>query len=106
MYNPEPGMLLIAEPFLKDPNFTRSVVLLCEHKPEGSFGLVLNRKTKHTLEDLIPELVGMKNVVNDGGPVQRDTLHFIHQFLGQEGWHACADCGDRGSLWCDLQCLF
>ena len=80
MYNTEPGMLLIAEPFLKDPNFTRSVVLLCEHKPEGSFGLILNRKTSHTLEDLIPDLEGMDNAVNDGGPVQRDTLHFIHQF--------------------------
>lgn len=80
MYSPAPGMLLIAEPFLKDPNFSRTVVLLCEHKQEGSFGLVLNRKTGHTLEDLIPNLKGMDHAVNDGGPVQRDTLHFIHQY--------------------------
>ncbi len=80
MYSPEAGMLLIAEPFLKDPNFSRTVVLLCEHKQEGSFGLVLNRKTGHTLEDLIPNLKGMDHTVHDGGPVQRDTLHFIHQY--------------------------
>lgn len=80
MYYPGAGMLLIAEPFLKDSNFTRSVVLLCEYKPEGSFGLVLNRRTSHTLEDLLPELQGMDLLVHDGGPVQRDTLHFIHQY--------------------------
>jgi len=30
-------------PQLVDPNFARSVVLLCEHAPEGAFGLVVNR---------------------------------------------------------------
>ena len=30
-------------PQLIDPNFARSVVLLCEHQPEGAFGLVVNR---------------------------------------------------------------
>ncbi|HEX9638057.1 MAG TPA: YqgE/AlgH family protein [Acidobacteriota bacterium] len=37
--------LLISMPQLLDPNFARSVVLLCEHSPEGAFGLVLNRPT-------------------------------------------------------------
>jgi len=32
-------------PQLVDPNFRRSVVLLCEHSPGGALGLVLNRKT-------------------------------------------------------------
>jgi putative transcriptional regulator len=30
-------------PQLVDPNFARSVVLLCEHAAEGAFGLVVNR---------------------------------------------------------------
>ena len=30
-------------PQLIDPNFARTVVLLCEHAPEGAFGLVVNR---------------------------------------------------------------
>jgi putative transcriptional regulator len=30
-------------PQLVDPNFARSVILLCEHAPEGAFGLVVNR---------------------------------------------------------------
>lgn len=35
--------LLLSMPQLLDPNFARSVVLLCEHAPEGAFGLVVNR---------------------------------------------------------------
>lgn len=30
-------------PQLVDPNFHKSVVLLCEHEPEGAFGLIVNR---------------------------------------------------------------
>ncbi|MFT3749660.1 MAG: YqgE/AlgH family protein [Agriterribacter sp.] len=74
------GILLIAEPFLKDPNFMRTVVLLCDHQQEGSFGFVLNKQFNHTLDELIPELEGMKIPVFAGGPVQLDTLHFLHTY--------------------------
>src|ERR1044072_2952533 len=48
---PATGKLLIAEPMLGDPSFSRSVVLLCEHGPEGTVGFSLNRPTEHTLGD-------------------------------------------------------
>jgi putative transcriptional regulator len=80
MIEPAPGILLIADPFLKDPNFLRSVVFLCEHKEEGSFGFVLNRQYENTLDELIPELKGHKFPVYYGGPVQVDTIHFLHQY--------------------------
>lgn len=80
MIEPAPGILLIADPFLKDPNFLRTVVFLCEHKEEGSFGFVLNRQYENTLDELIPELEGHKLPVYYGGPVQVDTIHFFHQF--------------------------
>src|SRR4029077_518310 len=35
--------LLLSMPQLIDPNFAKSVILLCEHAPEGAFGLVVNR---------------------------------------------------------------
>ncbi|MEO7192476.1 MAG: YqgE/AlgH family protein [Vicinamibacterales bacterium] len=35
--------LLLSMPQLIDPNFARTVVLLCEHAPEGAFGLIVNR---------------------------------------------------------------
>lgn len=79
MIDPGKGILLISDPFLKDPNFKRTVVLLCEHKEEGSFGLVLNRLFDHTLDQLITESEGHKVPVYYGGPVQMDTLHFLHQ---------------------------
>ncbi len=79
MIEPGTGILLISDPFLKDPNFKRTVVLLCEHKEEGSFGLVLNRTFEHTLDELISELEGFPVPVYYGGPVQMDTLHFLHQ---------------------------
>jgi putative transcriptional regulator len=80
MIEPSSGILLIADPFLKDPNFLRSVVFLCEHKEDGSFGFVLNRQFENTLEELIPELVGHKLPVYYGGPVQLDSIHFLHQY--------------------------
>ena len=80
MIEPGPGILLIADPFLKDPNFLRTVVLLCEHREEGSFGFVLNRKYENSLDELIPHLEGFKLPVFYGGPVQMDTIHFLHQY--------------------------
>ena len=80
MVAPARGTLLIANPFLKDPNFIRSVIFLCEHKEEGSFGFVLNRKFSKTLGELIPELEEFTIPVYYGGPVQKDTIHFLHQY--------------------------
>lgn len=80
MIKPGPGVLLIADPFLKDPNFLRTVVFLCEHRQEGSFGFVLNRRYENTLDELIPALEDMKLPVYYGGPVQMDTIHFLHQY--------------------------
>lgn len=75
----QPGILLISDPFLKDPNFLRTVVLLCEHQDEGSFGFVLNKPLGISLEDVVPEAAGLHIPLLEGGPVQKDTLHFLHQ---------------------------
>jgi putative transcriptional regulator len=80
MIEPGAGILLIADPFLKDPNFLRTVVFLCEHKEEGSFGFVINRPFTNTIDELIPELQEHKLPVFYGGPVQQDTIHFLHQY--------------------------
>jgi putative transcriptional regulator len=82
MISPAPGILLIAEPFLKDPHFMRTVVLICKHEEEegGSFGFVLNKIFSLQLDAIIPELAGFDLPVYEGGPVQLDTLHYIHQY--------------------------
>src|SRR5688500_2620422 len=76
---PERGRLLISEPFLPDPNFERTVVLLCEHNEEGSFGFVLNKPSILKVSEVMEDLTEMENIVFVGGPVQQDTLHFIHR---------------------------
>ena len=48
MDSPAAGILLIADPFLKDPNFKRSVIFLCEHQSEGSFGFLLNKTYEYS----------------------------------------------------------
>lgn len=75
---PKPGVLLIAPPMMHDPNFRRSVVLLCEHTPEGSFGLILNRPLGVHLAEVIRGIEENEMLIGQGGPVQTDTLHFIH----------------------------
>lgn len=76
---PGAGKLLIAEPFLADPNFARTVILLCEHGNDGTVGFSLNRPTDHSLSDLLPELNTPSLPVYQGGPVQLDTLHMLHR---------------------------
>ncbi|MDB5236023.1 MAG: hypothetical protein JWR44_3016 [Hymenobacter sp.] len=80
-----PGTLLISQPFLGDPNFERSVVLLCRDEPEdGTFGLVLNRLTNLTLGDVLdlpPEVgsIAAELPLYVGGPVEPNTLHYLHR---------------------------
>ncbi|MDP4130548.1 MAG: YqgE/AlgH family protein [Bacteroidota bacterium] len=80
MDNPAAGILLIADPFLKDPNFKRSVIFLCEHQSEGSFGFLLNKTYEYTLKDLVQNAEDLEIPVFFGGPVQTDTIHFLHQY--------------------------
>jgi putative transcriptional regulator len=77
--DPSAGKLLIAQPLLHDPNFTRSVVLLCEHNEEGTLGFVINHATSFTLEDILPELNASRFKVYSGGPVEENTLHMVHR---------------------------
>ncbi|MEM7298422.1 MAG: YqgE/AlgH family protein [Bacteroidota bacterium] len=76
---PERGDLLISEPYLPDPNFTRTVVYLCEHDENGTFGLVLNNKANVGLGEVLDEVEDYKADLFVGGPVQQDTLHYIHR---------------------------
>lgn len=80
MVEPAAGVLLIADPFLKDPNFMRTVVLLTEHRDDGTIGFVLNRQYENNLDELIPEVEGFKLPVYYGGPVQMNTIHFLHSY--------------------------
>ena len=76
------GLVLAAVPILKDPNFYRTVVLICDHNEEGTFGLVLNRETELAPEQILEDLGAVGSAVSVGGPVQPGTLHYLHD-LGE-----------------------
>lgn len=76
--SPSKGKILLSEPFMLDPNFKRSVILLCQHTLEGSFGFILNRKLDICFSDALPEFGYLKVPVYYGGPVEPDTLHYLH----------------------------
>jgi putative transcriptional regulator len=76
---PKKGSFLVSEPYLADPNFERTIILLCEHNAEGSFGFVLNKPSHAKVADLIDGMKNFDATVYVGGPVQQDTLHYIHR---------------------------
>jgi putative transcriptional regulator len=71
------GDLLIASPLLLDPNFRRSVVLLCDHGDAGSLGLVVNRPMQVPLGKVIEKFADHPlagQLVHQGGPVDPGRL--------------------------------
>jgi putative transcriptional regulator len=87
---PTVGRLLISEPFLLDANFKRSVVLIMEQEEEeGTMGFILNQRSTLLLKDIISDMGEHADFpVYFGGPVEMDTVHFIHrcpeQLLGAQ----------------------
>lgn len=75
---PQTGRILISEPFLLDPNFKRSVVLLTEHNDMGTVGFVLNQPTDLNLTAVFEDLDGKDISLYQGGPVELNSLHYIH----------------------------
>lgn len=72
------GRILLAEPFMLEPNFKRAVILLCEHELDGSLGFILNKPLEMTVNELIADFPEFDAPVFYGGPVQTDTIHYIH----------------------------
>jgi len=71
------GVLLVANPSLEDPNFRQAVVLIVEHGPGGTLGLILNRSTNVLLSHALPDLTVLKGTsyrLFAGGPVEPSRL--------------------------------
>jgi putative transcriptional regulator len=82
---PKAGRLLVSEPYLPDPNFERTIILLCEHNDEGTIGFILNKPSLSRLTEILSEVNSFQEIVNIGGPVQQDTLHYLHKKKGVNG---------------------
>ncbi|GMQ92467.1 MAG: YqgE/AlgH family protein [Gammaproteobacteria bacterium] len=79
-YYPEVGVFLVAKRGLTDPNFRRRVLLLVQHNDRGSLGVIVNRRSRWTLLDVIPSLgrlVKRRTPVYIGGPVRMNRASFL-----------------------------
>lgn len=73
------GKLLVANRDLRDPNFSRTVVLLVRYSARGTLGFIINRPTSVELSEVLPsvEEPGGGSPVFEGGPVARDLLQAV-----------------------------
>jgi putative transcriptional regulator len=72
-----PGLFLYAAPGIADSRFAESVVLLVRHGPEGSMGLVVNRRTSIPIAEAletVEEARGSDLLLYWGGPVQPEAV--------------------------------
>jgi putative transcriptional regulator len=97
---PLANRLLIALPALLDPNFARSVALVCQHDEEGAMGVLVNRASEFTLGDVF-EQMGItaedealrSQIVLSGGPVHPERGFVLHD--GGDGWDSTLAISDR-----------
>lgn len=78
------GKFLISEANMSDPNFFQTVVLMVEHNADGAFGIVVNRRSKLTLSDILQGFespLGQSCPIYVGGPVQQEYLFALHSEL-------------------------
>ena len=73
------GRVLISEPFMPDPTFMRSVVLIAEDDKNGTVGFVLNQQTTHRVDSIVEGIQGLNNLAYQGGPVELQSFHYIHK---------------------------
>lgn len=91
---------LVSMPQLDDPNFNRTVTLLCQHDESGTMGVVINRSTPQTLESIFSELKIEPTSrrycdleIIDGGPVSPELGLFIHS-TSETKWKSSLQIGD------------
>ena len=86
--------LLIASSQMQDPNFSGSVVLMCQHNEKGAFGIVINRQTNLTVGEVLDDEVFTRpsaalRPVLWGGPVNQQIGFVLYKgFISEEiGWN-------------------
>jgi len=91
------GQFLIATPSLNDPNFSKTVTLICEHNESGSLGLIINRPIEGNLNQLLEELQISSDEqlestpILQGGPVGTERGFVIHN---QGAWKHTSQIND------------
>lgn len=83
------NQFLIAMPQLADPNFSRTLTLICEHTEEGALGLVVNRSLDLRVAQLLEHMSLethdselAQQPVYYGGPVEMERGFVLHRPVG------------------------
>ena len=73
------GKLLISQPLINDEFFHNSVVFLSEYTDEGIVGFIVNKPLNLDICNLIDGFPEFDTTIFYGGPVETDSLYFIHR---------------------------
>ncbi len=75
---PVSGKILVSQPPLNDKFFGKSVVMLAEHGPDGSFGFIVNKPARIKLNTLTSEFGDFDAEIYLGGPVHVENIFYVH----------------------------
>jgi putative transcriptional regulator len=84
------NQLLIAMPYMGDPNFAQTVALICDHSSKGALGLILNKPLPMRMGEIFEQLeieldrgpLRERQVLR-GGPMQTDRGFVVHRAGGK-----------------------
>ena len=92
-------------PEMKDPNFSRTVTLICQHDTDGALGIIINRTFEHlTIGDILDQFKLPRDAhpavaeqpVFSGGPVHTELGLVLHET--SDDWQSTMTVGDRLGL--------
>ena len=94
---------IIAMPGLMDENFNQAVTFICEHDDNGTFGIIINRESEISLDDVMqqmkipyhPDKANLEPVFT-GGPVQANRGFVLHRPIGN--WESSLIVNDSVAL--------
>ncbi len=72
------GRILIADPFMDDDFFKKTVIFITDFHEEGTIGFILNKPMRMNIKRLISDFPNFPGDVYVGGPVQKEMIHYIH----------------------------
>ncbi|MEA3291966.1 MAG: YqgE/AlgH family protein [Pseudomonadota bacterium] len=97
------GSFLVAMPQMLDPNFNKTVTLICQHDENGALGVVINRRSEFPIGEVFKQLELSVDRLGDaglpvyiGGPVHPEVGLVLHTFPGE--WESSLIINDRLAL--------
>ena len=81
-YTIKAGSILISAPSLEDPYFDKVVIYITEYNENGALGFVMNQVFERTFNELTEFRNSKPFPLHEGGPVERESLYFIHRAPG------------------------